>query len=255
MQLAFAVPVLLLWLQAAAAAPAVLVPRQASVIKGALSKVMDTLKSMDTAIKGLTPDINSAVPLLDKVGAAQKSIDEAGATIKSSKKLGLFESVGLLQPAQELTAQVQTTLGDLTAKKPVFDQLGVSPAVADALKQQKAASSGLADAMVGKLPGIAQGIAGGATGDLTKAVDDAIKAFEQPPAKAPGGGVPGATPKIPSSPAPAPATPGSPKTPGGSPAPAVPATPDQPGSVPAPTAPKPVVPAPAVPAAPATAPE
>ncbi|KAL8288271.1 hypothetical protein RB601_004607 [Gaeumannomyces tritici] len=244
MHISRALPAVLLWFQAVTAAPSPLERRQASVLKGAISKVMGNLKTLDTAVQGLDgSNLNSAAPLLGAVEGTQKSLAEASATIKGAKSLGLFEAIGMLQPANDLTAQVQKTLGDLTAKKAVFDQLGVSPAVADALKQQKAASGELTTAMFSKLPAIAQGLGGGTADKLNKAVDDAIKAFEAPPAAAAPKPAPNpASPAVPASPAapassapaPDPASPAAPDVPAAPASPSTPSAPNTSSKVPAP---------------------
>ncbi|KAL8377573.1 hypothetical protein RB595_008315 [Gaeumannomyces hyphopodioides] len=236
MYISRALPAILLWLQAVTAAPAPLERRQASVLKGAISKVTATLQGLDTAILSLdASNLNTAAPLLGAVEGAQKSLTEASASIKGAKSVGLLEAIGMLQPANDLTAQVQKTLGDLTAKKPVFDQLGVSPVVADALKQQKVAANELTDAMFSKLPAIAQTLAGGTADTLNKAVDDAIKAFEAPPA-APAPKPAPPAPATPATPAPVPKPAPNPAPPAAPASPSIHSTPNTapkvPGSVP-----------------------
>ncbi|KLU91839.1 hypothetical protein MAPG_10788 [Magnaporthiopsis poae ATCC 64411] len=93
MQILRAIPVALLWLQAASAAPAAVERRQADVLKGSLNKVVGSLKSLDTAIMGVGPDVNSVTPLLDSVQSAQKTLAEASTEIKGAKSVGLFQAV------------------------------------------------------------------------------------------------------------------------------------------------------------------
>lgn len=226
MQILRAIPVALLWLQAASAAPAAVERRQADVLTGALNKVVGALKTLDTAIMGLSADPNSVTPLLNEVQGAQKTLAEASTEIKGAKPVALLEAVPLLGPAQELGTTLQKTLGDLTAKKPVFDQLGVSSVVADALKQQKVAANDLTDTMFSKLPAIAKTLAGGTVDQLNKSLDDTIKAFETP----------GPAPGAPATPAPAPAAP--------KPAPAPAPAPKPPALTPAVPSPLPLAPQP-----------
>ncbi|GKT49512.1 cell wall mannoprotein 1 [Colletotrichum spaethianum] len=195
--------VLLVALQAwAIAAGPVLVPRQKDVITGALGMVQSSLKQLDTAVNKLSAtDANSAVGVLNAAQGAQSMIEKATSQISNADNLGLFGALGLQQTATDLVGQVQTTLGDLEKKKPVFDQLGVTSVVSDALQQQKSGSGQLGDMLLSKVPAIARPIAQKSTGQLTEAIDSAIATFKKPAAAKP------AAPAAPAKPPAAPAAP------------------------------------------------
>ncbi|CCF42957.1 cell wall protein, partial [Colletotrichum higginsianum] len=179
--------VLLVALQAwAVTAGPVIVPRQKDVITGALGMVQSSLTKLDTAVNALTAtDANSAVGVLNAAQGAQSSIEKATSKIEAADNLGLFGALGLQQTATDLVGQVQTTLGDLEKKKPVFDQLGVTSVVSDALQQQKAGSGQLGEMLLSKVPAIARPIAKKSTGQLTEAIDKAIATFKKPAAAKP----------------------------------------------------------------------
>ncbi|KAK6211685.1 cell wall protein [Colletotrichum tabaci] len=191
--------VLLVALQAwAVTAGPVIVPRQKDVITGALGMVQSSLTKLDTAVNALTAtDANSAVGVLNAAQGAQSSIEKATSKIEAADNLGLFGALGLQQTATDLVGQVQTTLGDLEKKKPVFDQLGVTSVVSDALQQQKAGSGQLGEMLLSKVPAIARPIAKKSTGQLTEAIDKAIATFKKPAAAKP----PAAPPAAPAAPA------------------------------------------------------
>lgn len=160
--------------------------RQADAIKSALMPVMDSLKSLDTAIKGLNSDPTSALPILNASDSASKTLTDAGTKIQAAKQLDLFGALGLQQTAGDLTTQVQTTIGDLTAKKAVLDQLGVTSVAVDALNKQKSASGGLSTALLSKVPAIAKPIAQKSTDQISQALDMGIQMLSAPAAaKAP----------------------------------------------------------------------
>lgn len=159
------------------AAPVDIERRQVDAIKEALAPVMTSLKDLDTAINGLTTDPNTAAPILTSSQAASKALSGAATKINAADDLGLFGSLGLQQTGTDLATQVQTTIGDLTAKKPVLDMLGVTPIALQALQQQKADSGGLSDALLSKVPALARPIAGQSTDMISKALDDGIAAL------------------------------------------------------------------------------
>lgn len=156
--------------------------RQADAIKAALMPVMASLQSLDTAINGLTTEPQSALPILNASDSASKTLTDAGTKIQAADSLGLIGALGLQQTAGDLTKQVQTTIGDLTAKKPVLDQLGVTSVAVDALNKQKTASGGLSTALLSKVPAIAKPIAQQSTDQISQALDMGIQALSQPAA-------------------------------------------------------------------------
>lgn len=159
------------------AAPVDIERRQVDAIKDALAPVMTSLKDLDTAINGLTTDPQTAAPILTSSQAASKALSGAATKIQAADDLGLIGSLGLQQTGTDLATQVTTTIGDLTAKKPVLDQLGVTPIALQALQQQKTDSGGLSDALLSKVPALARPIAGQSTDMISKALDDGIAAL------------------------------------------------------------------------------
>lgn len=173
------------------AAPVEIERRQVDAIKSALAPVMTSLKDLDTAINGLTTDPQTAAPILTSSQAASKALSGAATKINAADKLGLIGSLGLQQTGTDLATQVQTTIGDLTAKKPVLDMLGVTPIALQALQQQKTDSGGLSNALLSKVPALARPIAGQSTDMIGKALDDGIAALSaggKAPAPAAGAG-------------------------------------------------------------------
>ncbi|KXH68103.1 cell wall protein [Colletotrichum salicis] len=171
--------VLLVALQAwAITAAPLLVARQKDTITTALGMVQGSLEKLDTAVKGISAsDANSVAPVLTAAQSSQDALVKATSMIDGADSIGLFGALGLQQTADGLVTQVQTTLGDLSQKKPVFDQLGVTSVVKDALMQQKSGSGQLGDTLLSKVPAIARPIAQQSTGALTEALDGAIATF------------------------------------------------------------------------------
>lgn len=151
--------------------------RQAASIKSALMPVMQSLKDLDTAINGLTTDPATAAPILTASTSASGSIKEAATQINAADDVGIFGALGLQQTGTDLATQVKTTIGDLMAKKPVLDQLGVTSVAVQSLQQQKAASGGLSTALLSKVPALAKPIAKESTDMISKSLDDGIAAL------------------------------------------------------------------------------
>lgn len=99
--------------------PSGLTVRADDTITDALGPVLTSLQNLDTAINGLTTDPQSAVPILGASDAANKALATATSKIEGADKLGLIGALGLQQTATGLTTQVETTVGDLAAKKSV----------------------------------------------------------------------------------------------------------------------------------------
>lgn len=156
--------------------------RQADAIKSALMPVMKSLTDLDTAIKGLTTDPNTAAPILSASQSASSTLGDAATKINAADDLGIFGALGLQQTGTDLATMVQTTITDLMAKKPVLDQLGVTSVAVQSLQQQKSASGGLSTALLSKVPAIAKPIAKQSTDKIGKALDDGIAGLSAAPA-------------------------------------------------------------------------
>lgn len=86
-------------------------------------------------------------------------------------------ALGIQQTGTDLATQVNSTVTDLMAKKPVLDQLGVTKVAVDALQKQKTASGGLTTALLGKVPAIARPIAMQSTNQISDTLDQGIAAL------------------------------------------------------------------------------
>ncbi|KAK1452450.1 cell wall protein [Colletotrichum melonis] len=216
-----------------------LVTRSARPITDALETVQTSLKKLDTAVNALSPSSpDTLVAILNASEEAQATLESATAKIRSADNVGIFGALRLQRKASGLIEAVRTTLGDLSEKKPTFDQLGVTSVVADALQKQKASSGQLGETLLSKIPSLVQGIAQQSTGQLSTALETALEVFKTPSkAKKP----PPAAPPAPPVPVPS------------APPPVIPAPPPAPPAPPSPPAPRPPSPAPAptpVPSAP-----
>ncbi|KAL0932646.1 uncharacterized protein CTRU02_211609 [Colletotrichum truncatum] len=152
--------------------------RQLATIQGAITSVQTSLTKLDTAVKVCAAnDANTVAAVQTAATDVQTAITKAQSDIEGAQALQLQEALGLQQLATDLTTAATTTVDDIIAKKPTFDQLGVSQVVAQQLTAQKQASAGLGTAIVSKVPAIGQGIAQQSVDQITAALDKGIQAY------------------------------------------------------------------------------
>lgn len=133
--------------------------RQASAVQAALGPVMASLQALDTSILLLTLDPSTAPPMLAASDDVVQAMGGATAAISEAMSMGIMGAKSLKEPVGGLVGMVQQTMGDLEAKKPVLDMLGVTPAAISAVAQNKAAADGLSSAIMSKLPMLAMSTA------------------------------------------------------------------------------------------------
>lgn len=133
--------------------------RQASAVQAALGPVMASLQALDTSILLLTLDPSTAPPMLAASDAAVQAMGGATSAISEAMPMGMMGAKSLKESVGGLVGMVQQTMGDLEAKKPVLDMLGVTPAAISAVAQNKAAADGLSSAIMSKLPMLAMSTA------------------------------------------------------------------------------------------------
>jgi hypothetical protein len=158
--------------------------RDLDTIKAAISQVQDSLNGLDTAVKALSTDPATAGPVLTMSEKVKATIKSATTDISGTSGVSLFQAFSLQSSAKGLTTAVQTTVGDLAAKKPVLDKLGVTSIAVMTLQQQKTDSAALGDAIVSKVPSFGQGIAQSSVKKVNDAIDSAISTLMQPAAPA-----------------------------------------------------------------------
>ncbi|KAK2016166.1 hypothetical protein LZ32DRAFT_645320 [Colletotrichum eremochloae] len=217
------------------ASPIIEKRQAAQVIQTAVTSVQGAISKLDTAIKAVGDDINSAQPALTAATDLQSVITKAVADVQGAPPLQLQEALGLQQLATDLQGSATTLIDDIIAKKPNFDKLGVSNVVLDNLKQQKETTQNLGKGLISKVPAIGQGIAQQTIDGLTAIIDKGVQAYSSgaaadstpagsaPPAAKPGNGtavLPAAAPATPKSPVNAATTPPAtaPNTPAAAPA-------------------------------------
>jgi hypothetical protein len=199
--------------------------------------------AIDTAAAGLTAwdgKGDSVEGILKASGAILEEMKKGSAKISGSAALGIMDAAAVIGPSNTLSGKVEGVMAAMVGKKDAFQKLGVLTAVVDVLKEQKGGADELQKAILGKMPALAQPIAGPMAKQIGDKLDAAIATLSEGMDAAP------AAPAAPAAAVPAPKAP-APKAP----APKAPAPPPAKAPAPKAAAPKAAAPKPPAPKAPA----
>lgn len=153
--------------------------RDLASINGAIGDIQKSVQALDNDIKGVQGTPDDAAKLLTSSDNAVKTLQTATETVKKSEPLALNDAIGLQQTGNMLTTTVQTTITDLIAKKAQIQMIQGGPAqVVKTLNDAKTQGSQFADAVVSKVPAVAQDIAKQTVMQITTSFDMGIKAFQ-----------------------------------------------------------------------------
>ncbi|GJC87763.1 hypothetical protein ColLi_10601 [Colletotrichum liriopes] len=161
------------------------------IIEMALDPVFSSLRSIDAAVLALDGTPTTANNLLAVSQQNQVIVNQAILNVRASGDLSASKSLKLRQTTDSLAAQTKTTLGDLVARKPILDKLGVSNVALQTLQQQQISSLSLSDALAEKVPKAGQKKAAEDKGNLQSILSQAVAAYSVPAAPmVPAGAVP-----------------------------------------------------------------
>jgi hypothetical protein len=153
--------------------------RDAATVMTALNIVTTSVKGLDKAVNALNSSTD-AVALGNIATMGQNvgdTVKKAQAMVEGTGPVSLFSAIQVMQSANGLTDSLTTTTGDLVKKKPIVDQAGLSPVVAQMLMMQKSASAGFSGAVTDKVPALAKPIVQGSAKKVNDVLDGAIKAY------------------------------------------------------------------------------
>jgi hypothetical protein len=153
--------------------------RDLASIQGALGDIQKSITALDTDIKSITGTQDDAAKLAKSADTVTKTLQASTETVKKSEALALNDAVGLQTTGNMLTTSVMTTITDLIAKKPQIMMVQGGPAqVVKTLTDAKTQGNSLADAIVSKVPAVAQNIAKQSIMQLAASFDMGIQAFQ-----------------------------------------------------------------------------
>jgi len=162
-------------------------------VNAVLKEISDDLKSFDTAINGWS---SGPIDTLDAASKKIQSVTEGGAQkINAGESLTLVDAAGITANVQGLQTQLDTTLSDLKSKGDKLVSGGHCANIQSQLKSQGVAAQGLQDAITGKAPTEAKGIAQQLGGAIGASIKETQSYFDKACAGAPSGGPTASAPK------------------------------------------------------------
>ncbi|POR32974.1 Hydrophobic surface binding protein A [Tolypocladium paradoxum] len=150
------------------------IERDLKVVTGVLSQVQTGIDNLDTVVKAFN---DNPAPLTSASSKLVSTIKSGTTTIKGSSNLGLFEALALLQPVQDLQAHSKTLSDDLKAKRPAIQTAKQCDVTRQHISDIITASQALIDAVVSKVPKLAQGIAADQAAGISKVLNKAAADF------------------------------------------------------------------------------
>jgi hypothetical protein len=153
--------------------------RDAATVMSALNLVTTSVKGLDKAVNALNSSTDAVA--LGNIATTSQTVSDtvkkAQTMVEGTGPVSLLSAIQVMQSANGLTDALTTTTSDLVKKKPIVDQAGLSPVVAQMLMMQKSASAGFSGAVTDKVPALAKPIAQGSAKKVSDALDGAIKAY------------------------------------------------------------------------------
>ena len=145
-----------------------------------LATVTTVVGTVDTNIKALAQAVQAFTSDATQVNSASQSLLESvkqgTITISATAELSLTDAISLQQTVSALQTDGEALVSGLAAKKAAFEQAGLCTVVFNTATELGIASKALIDAVVGKVPEAARGVAGnlvsGVISTLQKSADD-----------------------------------------------------------------------------------
>jgi hypothetical protein len=150
-----------------------------SPANGVMNTITRQLGDMKKSIASFTGDTITAVPLLDSASAILATIKGGSESVSAGGPLGLLEVVAILGPLASLNSAVGQVTQALLAKKPQFDQAGLTFIVFDQLDGFNVEAKKLVDAILGKMPAyLPKGLTGPFAQPIVDKLQQAVDAFK-----------------------------------------------------------------------------
>ena len=164
----------------AIAAPATDAASGAPDITAALTSVkagVDNIKGAVSAVK--SADDKAAIEAVGKKTDELNSVIAAAKTkVEHASPAGIVDALSIAGPASDLANSVGALSTNLASKKAILEKAGEAKNVASALEKQKAGSKGLSDAVLAKLPGLAQPTAKKSAEQIDSSLSSVISTFK-----------------------------------------------------------------------------
>ena len=141
------------------------------------AKTLQAITSSFTAIGSALDTLDGAVKSVSDANVATVATEPTADISGAADQLALQDAIQVSTAANALTSKTDGTIGDLIAKKALIAKANQSATVKTQLTNQKAAADALANAIVGKMPALAQSVAKSQSAKISASIDKGIQAF------------------------------------------------------------------------------
>ncbi|PSS06686.1 hypothetical protein M430DRAFT_23384 [Amorphotheca resinae ATCC 22711] len=150
-------------------------------ILDAISNISNNTLSLNSSITTFRSESGNPLQLLPIVihsSSLLASIKSGTNTAKASANLTFDETVAVAGATQSLVSNVQSTLSNIIAAKPLFNRELVSPVIYLDLELDKQATDQFSEAVISKVPSALQGLAQQIVAPVDTAFDAALAAYK-----------------------------------------------------------------------------
>ncbi|KAI3527214.1 hypothetical protein CABS01_07766 [Colletotrichum abscissum] len=140
-------------LSTVAAAPANDVQkRDLQTIQGAFVSISVASSNLDTAIRALTPDPNSASALGPAMMGLEGALAQARTDVAPTSPIGISDGIALQNAADTLTKSVKIMVMSAMLQRQTLDQINMTPMLLQSFMNQNMLSAALGQVVLSKLP-------------------------------------------------------------------------------------------------------
>lgn len=153
-----------------------LTSRQNAPAAGVISDIQAQVSAVASAVSAFNG--GDPKPVEDASTKLVSVITSGTQKVSSGPDMTTTDALGLTQPVQDLTKQVQGVINDLISKKDQFVKANAGPTVYKNLQEQYTASDNLSKAISAKVPSSLSDIASQLSAGITAAIQKGIDAYK-----------------------------------------------------------------------------
>jgi len=147
-------------------------------IQAALSDVSESVTKVKSALDGWKGDLIGTLPVVAASAELVITLEINTLKVKKSANLTEDEAIEVAGTTADLITNTQPVLDGLTAAKPKFDKLLLSPVIYLSLLTQKSATLDLSGAVVSKLPDIYAEVGEALIAELSGLFDTVVAVYK-----------------------------------------------------------------------------
>ncbi|EXF75637.1 hypothetical protein CFIO01_04570 [Colletotrichum fioriniae PJ7] len=126
--------------------------RDLQTIQGAFVSISVASSNLDTAIRALTPDPNSASALGPAMMGLEGALAQARTDVAPTSPIGISDGIALQNAADTLTKSVKIMVMSAMLQRQTLDQINMTPMLLQSFMNQNMLSAALGQVVLSKLP-------------------------------------------------------------------------------------------------------